>query len=451
MMKWSKSTWLYRDDDWSSPPRRRSHVRKVRPSASPLRKRAKGKSKGKGKDPRGWWTWVPSKTADAPWRAKDKEDSKETIEIVDEDKEDEDDEYWGPWNESSWGKRYDKDCEQSASASTNNKKTSAVPRRRRTATSSTGGTRTAPDTGGAAMAQWRGLLGIPDYGECRAVPERQLEAIRAYAMDMTMAEFTELMSNWARFIALLLAEVNHSLMRTRKMQEANKEKWTLPSKKDHEGEDKGGRPDGDASSLMQMNKAAPVFTLMRRLRASFDLLPPRRQRTRAAILLRRLYDSGHFRHGKRVLEPYLTSLETLLQAYGRAEETAVEDVDEAWCDAVWDDVLEALNTVMRGGGDSEGRAKIVKRQKVGESQPLQLPRGPHLSEGLQPTLQMSVASMTGSVVGTCTVPMREEGQPYQVRLEHRAEGMPSCSTDIQILPGSAEQMYQLWSKELSLM
>ena len=91
MMKWSKSTWTYRDDDeWSSPPRRRSHTRKVRPSSSPPRKRAKGKTKGKGKgkDQQGWWTWVPDKTADAPWRKRDEADSKETIEIPDEDKED---------------------------------------------------------------------------------------------------------------------------------------------------------------------------------------------------------------------------------------------------------------------------------------------------------------------------------------------------------------------------
>ena len=164
------------------------------------------------------------------------------------------------------------------------------------------------------MAQWRSLLGIPDY--------------------MTAADFTELMSNWARFIALLLAEVNHSLMRSRKLQEANREKCSLPPKKDDNNGEQGGKPDGATTSMMQTSKSIPVFTQMRRLRQSIELLPPRRRSTRTFLLLQRLYASGHFRHGVRVLEPYLRALEQLLQSFAPSTEVAVEDVDVAWCEAV---------------------------------------------------------------------------------------------------------------------
>ena len=54
MMTWSKSTWSWKDDDWNSPPRRRSHVLKIRPSRSPPKKKSKGKGKGKSKQSRGW-------------------------------------------------------------------------------------------------------------------------------------------------------------------------------------------------------------------------------------------------------------------------------------------------------------------------------------------------------------------------------------------------------------
>ena len=88
MMTWSKSSWSWKEDDWNSPPRRRSHVRKLRPSSSPPRKKSKGKGKGKNKSARGWWEWIPQKPA--PWYDKDDKCS-EPIEVADDDDDDDED------------------------------------------------------------------------------------------------------------------------------------------------------------------------------------------------------------------------------------------------------------------------------------------------------------------------------------------------------------------------
>ena len=274
------------------------------------------------------------------------------------------------------------------------------------------------------MAQWRGLLGMPDYGECRvrAVPDRQMDAIHQFAMATSAADFTELMSNWARFVALLLAEVNASLMRARKLQEANREKWSMPSKRDDKNDDQEDKPDGeDIVSMMQTNKPVPVFTLLRRLRQSIELLPPRRRSTRTALLLQRLFSCGHYRHGMRVLEPYLRAL-------------AVEDVDVAWCEAVWDNILEALNAALLQEADKTRANGARKRKERAED-----------GAGSGQVVRMEVTNGTGTAVGACSIPVPDSTQPLSVHLQHMSAASSAMNqVSLQVLPSSADQMFQLW-------
>ena len=278
MMKWSKNSWSYREDEWNSPPRRRFHVRRVRPSCSPPTKKSQGKGNGKGKvkDGRGWWRWVPNKTA--PWRSRDEDDNKDAVEVVD-DAEEED--YWGPWNDTWWSHRTSEREEGPSSA--NSKKSSTPPKKRRASASAGDATR-AGAASGPSMGMWRNLLGIADYGETkmRALPEQQLEVVQQRAMALQSDELTQVMASWARFIAVLLAEVNHAMVESKKKQALNREQWTLPDKKKDGDKDEGphGNPDGgngDLTSMMQGNKPTLVFTQMWRLRQGMELLPPRRR------------------------------------------------------------------------------------------------------------------------------------------------------------------------------
>ena len=169
----------------------------------------------------------------------------------------------------------------------------------------------------------------------RALPEQQLEVVQQHAMALQSDELTQLMASWARFIALLLAEVNHAMVESKKKQALNREQWTLPDKKKDGDKDEGprGNPEGghgDLTSMMQGNKPTLVFTQMRRLRQGMELLPPTKtSECRSFLLLQRLRASGHYRHGMRVLEPYLRAVEQLLQSFAECPEVAVEDVDVA--------------------------------------------------------------------------------------------------------------------------
>ena len=62
----------------------------------------------------------------------------------------------------------------------------------------------------------------------------------------------------------------------------------------------------------------------------------------------------------RVLEPYLRAVEQLLQSFAQPPEVAVEDVDVAWCEAVWDELQQALNNAM---------LQTVERSRVSEKTP----------------------------------------------------------------------------------
>ena len=132
----------------------------------------------------------------------------------------------------------------------------------------------------------------PDYGETKmqALPGQKLEVIQQHAMAMHSEEFAQLMASWARFVALLLAEVNHAMVETKRKQAKNREQWTLPDTKKDGDKDDGphGNPDGghgDLTSMMQREKPTPVFTQMRRLRQGMELLPPRRRSVRSFLLL----------------------------------------------------------------------------------------------------------------------------------------------------------------------
>ena len=55
MMRWTKSSWSHNEEDWGAPPQRQRHTRKIPPSISPPRKKAKGKGNSKGKSGHDGW------------------------------------------------------------------------------------------------------------------------------------------------------------------------------------------------------------------------------------------------------------------------------------------------------------------------------------------------------------------------------------------------------------
>ena len=377
---------------------------------------------------------------------------KETIDISEED--DEDDQWW-PWNDTWWSRKADEE----ASPSANSKKTSSPPRRRRSAASSKDVAIVSPDPG-PTMGMWRNLLGLPDYGESkmRALPEQQLAIVQQHALALSPPEITQLLASWGRFIALLLAEVNHCIMESQRKQAANRERWMLPEKKHDKGNDDepGGHPEGghgDASSLVQGHRPTPVFSQMRKLRQGLELLPPRRRGMRAFVLLQRLRASAHFRHGPSVIGAQLNAVARLLQETAQAPEEAVEDVDIAWCEAAWDELNEAFNHAM---------VQAAPQMEEGRKRPLE---GNDVEMPATQRISMAVVDAAGMEVGSSAVQTGASTGPWRVRVEHvepnatdaqetAAASMASTpmaassSLDITVIPSVVQQLYELWERGL---
>ena len=111
---------------------------------------------------------------------------------------------------------------------------------------------------------------------------------------------------------------------------------------------------------------------------------------------------------------------------------------------LWENILEALNAPMLQADDKSTKLLPQKRKTRDEAN--------HKLPCL--ALRMEVADAAGTMVGTCSVSTPNAMQPFHVHLEHvqeddqdtvnLADGAPLSQMDIQVLPSSADQLFELW-------
>ena len=389
-----------------------------------------------------------------PWHEKDEKCS-EPIEVAD-DEEDDDHDNWGQWNDSWWQNKPNNksDKDEPSASSGNSKRTSTTPPRRRRATAAGSSNDVRPDADmGSAMASWRNLLGIPDYGATgvQALPPQQHDVIYDHALATPTAEFLQLMAGWNRFVALILAEVNHALVRAKKQQERNREAWSKgghDKAPDRDGKDGG---DADATSMMQTTSGTPVYTQMVTLQRSFDELSPRRRAIRAFLLLQHLRGSGHFVHGRRALAAQLRAVEQLLLSQHPVQASAYEDIDVQWCQSIWEELRAAMDHVLLNAEPTQPLSLPRKRQRVET----------HASTADQQRgrdLRVQIHNQRGQEIGSCQVLTTAADGAVQVSVQHGPSCDPGSSsssgsapwlgsaaeTTLLVLPCTHEPMYQLW-------
>ena len=378
-----------------------------------------------------------------PWkkyRAKSDEKSEyEEVEIVDDD--DEPDEQWGRWNHSWW--KHDRDEEareddkDATCSSSNNKKAVTTPRRRRTATSSGGhkdGRSDHADTE-PTMQFWRGMLGMQGEPakDMQAAPPQVLEEVQRCAMATEHTQFVALLSSWSRFALLLMAEINKAIMDAHRRQQSNRQQWTKKPRKND-------RPSG-----------TPVFRGMLRWQEAFDLLPPRRRSTRAALVLEYLGGSAHAAHGSSVIGEHITAVQNLLLAMAPSQDGVVEDVDVVWSQEVWEQIRSTLDAAMLAATASQVGNPKPKRGHNAAGLSSQTDNARHL--------RLRVFNGSDAALGGCTVEAPAQTSLMRVEIGREMDGesvtnhtgncvLPMngpASMNITILPAICQDCFELWS------
>ena len=283
----------------------------------------------------------------------------EPIEVLDDA---DDDECWEEWDQSWWHSESTNksEKEEPSASSGNSKRACTSPTRQRRATSSHPEGSPEMDMA-SAMALWRNLLGMPDYGTSgvQAMPDQQLDVVYNFAMTTPAPDFLQLMAGWNRFIVLIMAEVNHALVRAQKEQAKNRQAW-LKNDPPNDKDKKDGS-EGDSKSMMQVSSGTPMFSQMAALQDSLQALSPRRRAIRAFLLLQHLRGSGHFLHGRHALCAQLRAVEELLMAQHPVQASAYEDCDVQWCREVWQGLLEAMNRILLNT-ESAQRLSVPKKR-----------------------------------------------------------------------------------------
>ena len=282
--------------------------------------------------------------------------------------DDEEEEEWGQWSwDSEWWSQEDDDCRDG-------KKATPSPRRRRSAASSGSSSRAEPKSwpaeGPEEMAMWRGLLHIPgkNASGMQAVPNAVADNIQQYAMSTSESDALALYASFARFISLLVAEINAALVAARKKQSANRKHWTLPGPGDKGGGggDASGSGDADAASMMQVTGPTPGFSALSALRRELMEVNPRMRATRAWVLLKRLRESAYYKLGRELTGPVVPSLEELLLAQSPIEGLHYEDSEVMWCENMWTSMRRALEAVMMASAPGTRRPQDRREGLIGQ-------------------------------------------------------------------------------------
>ena len=252
----------------------------------------------------------------------------------------------GDWDSWQWdGDWWDKEAERGTSKASN-----SPPRRRRGAASSGSAGGSAPSTwpaeGPEEMAMLRGLLQVPgkDADGMQALPASTATNVQQYAMTMNDGELPALYASFARFVSLLIAEINAAIVA------ANRKKWTLPAPskdRDKNAKDRDREDDGedDKTCLMQ-TAATPGYNALLRLQKEMEELNPRLRATRAFALLQQLQSSAYATLGRQHTGPFLASLEELLLSHDPVEALHYDDQERAWCEITWKGVKKTLDNIL---------------------------------------------------------------------------------------------------------
>ena len=230
----------------------------------------------------------------------------------------------------------------------------AQKRRRQPGSAGSSAPNTWPAEGPEEMAMWRGLIQIPgkDTEGMRALPAAAAANVQQYAMTTSDTELPALYASFARFVSLLIAEINAAIVAAQQRQSANRKKWTLPSSgkdkdkdRDPKDRDRGDEGDEDKTCLMQA-PATPGYNALLTLQKTMENLNPRLRATRAYVLLRQLRASAYATLGTQHTGPFVESLGALLLAQQPVEALHYDEQEIAWCEATWKSLKKVLDNIL---------------------------------------------------------------------------------------------------------